>query len=306
MAYCNVDNEFWADTIDWSADERDLAIYLLTCEYRNQEGLFRIRIGQIEIDRCWPIERVQSALTALTARGWLIHDGSWMLLCNSLRWSPPAGIKQVKGAARRVKNAPVDAPIWASFYDAAVRFAPDFAREIPAPTPTEKTTADRVSAVEEGASFSTQLYSTHSHLTSPPRAQPDATHLTAVASPPTGSAVVVTTEIENALVNAGFDRLVIEQSEGAIGQVLREFIPPPDVDWYRLGQIVREARENQTCLATRPSSAIKWVAKGMAGYPRIGQGSHGSPPTITAEKAARFAKYDEATIISRPKEAHGV
>lgn len=182
--YNQVDDEFWADTIDWPDDHRDLAIYLLTCEYRNQEGLFRIRTPQIVLDRAWDTPRVEAALEGLTARGWCIHEDGWMLLTKSLRWAPPAGPKQIPGAARKVRNVPRDTRVWAEFYAAATRFAPAFAAVLDAPTGTPSKSPDTVSGASETVPFSTQLNSTPPQAPRVPREPAAAPDLTVVPPPP--------------------------------------------------------------------------------------------------------------------------
>ncbi len=166
MAYNQVDEEFWDDTIEWPEDERDLALYLLTCRYRVTVGLFRIRRDQIAADKRWEAPRVDAALDALTRRGWLLYGDGWMLLRKSLRWTPPGGQKQIAGAVVKVKSAPRDHEIWAAFYTAAERWAPDFAAKLDRPETPYPSTADTVSGAGDTGSFSTptQLYSTPTEL----------------------------------------------------------------------------------------------------------------------------------------------
>lgn len=303
--YNQVDVEFWADTIDWPADERDLAIYLLTCEYRNQEGLFRIRTAQIVLDRAWPEERVEAALAGLAGRGWCIHENGWMLLTKSLRWAPPAGPKQIPGAVKKVKNVPRDSRIWRDFHAAAMTFAPDFGAKLDDPRDTHTGTADTVSSARDTDPFSTQLNSSSS--STPPRGarnenEPPASDV--IAPPAVTEAVVVkqvTPQIREALRAAGFDSWTIENNDAGIGLALNELQVPDDVDWFRVGVTLRKAREDGECRTTKPDSAIRFVAKGFAGFPRLGRAGKGPQPVQPVEEA--WAQIQRLEALEREQAA---
>jgi hypothetical protein len=281
MKHNRVHADFWDDTLTWNDDERLAAIYLLTCKSRNTEGLFRFRVDHAALDLRWTEERLQSALDTLAARGWAHLQGGWMLLSKSLRWEPPKGPKSVGGAVRVVESAPRDSTIWARFYAAAEAFAPDLAAKLDAPSMPLPAAADAPSGAGDGGSPS------YSSPTPTPSRTP----------PPLAAVAVVTSEIRDALTNAGFDPLMIEQSDGAISQVLREFKPPADVDWYAVGQAIRRDRESGAMRTDRPSAAIEWVAKSMGGYPRVGSAPGGGKPSPAA--AAKFSRFDEATVVDR-------
>lgn len=281
MRHNRVHADFWDDTLSWPDDERLAALYLLTCKGRNTEGLFRFRIDHAALDLGWPADRLEAAIAALSARRWAYLEDGWMLLTKSLRWEPPKGPKQCGGAASKVDTVPRSSGVYARFYAAAEAHAPDLAARLDTPTKGYQPAPDTPSRAQEGVSPS---YSSPTPTPSP-------------TPPPLVAVAAVTPEIRTALENAGFDRLLIEQSDGAIGQVLREFTPPADVDWYRVGQVIRRDRESGDMKADRPSSAIKWVAKSMGGYPRISSGSSGGKPSPAA--AAKFARFDEATVVDR-------
>lgn len=134
MKYQRVYTEFWPDTRRWPEDERQLAIYLLTCEQRRMEGLFRHRIAYMADDLGWPADRSGQALEALIARGWCRYDGEWLLLVNSLRWDQPGAGNQTKGAAKAVEPAPIDSELYREFHGLAERYCPGLAELLARPS----------------------------------------------------------------------------------------------------------------------------------------------------------------------------
>lgn len=134
MKYQRVYTEFWPDTRRWPEDERQLAIYLLTCEQRRMEGLFRHRIAYMADDLGWPADRSGQALEALIARGWCRYDGEWLLIVNSLRWDQPGAGNQTKGAAKAVEPAPVDSELYREFHGLAERYCRGLAELLARPS----------------------------------------------------------------------------------------------------------------------------------------------------------------------------
>lgn len=78
-------------------------------------------------------------------------------------------------------------------------------------------------------------------------------------------------DVYAALDAAGFDALTVEQSHSAIRTVLSEFNPPADVDWFAFGQRMREKRTSGEMRTDRPAAALKFMFKGLASLPRLGQ-----------------------------------
>lgn len=104
------------------------------------------------------------------------------------------------------------------------------------------------------------------------------------------AAVIAPQPVRSALTSAGFDPIQVDQSDGAIQAVLAEFNPPADVDWYRTGQEIRKAREAGKLRTDRPDSALRFIAKGISGFPRIDSSKQPGGP------AADFSAYDAKTI----------
>lgn len=122
-AYHGVHTMFWAETRAWADDERVCALFLLTCEHRRTEGLYRLPSVYAAHDMGWGVDRFDGALRLLQQRGWVIREDDWVLLVNGLRWNAPKGEPQEKGAARVVENVPRDSRVYRAFYDQAGRYA---------------------------------------------------------------------------------------------------------------------------------------------------------------------------------------
>lgn len=122
-SYHLVYSTFWAETQSWADDERVCALFLLTCEHRKAEGLYRLPSAYAAHDMGWSADRFDAALTALVGRGWAMRDGDWVLLVNGLRWNPPKSKTQATGAARAVADVPLASPLYRAFHTAAERYA---------------------------------------------------------------------------------------------------------------------------------------------------------------------------------------
>jgi hypothetical protein len=122
-AYHGVHTMFWAETRAWADDERVCALFLLTCEHRRTEGLYRLPSVYAAHDMGWTVARFEGALALLQQRGWVIREDDWVMLSNGLRWNAPKGEPQEKGAARVVENVPRDSRVYRAFYDQAGRYA---------------------------------------------------------------------------------------------------------------------------------------------------------------------------------------
>lgn len=99
------------------------------------------------------------------------------------------------------------------------------------------------------------------------------------------------TPVYEALQNAGFDRLLIEQRQSGIGLVVSQCNPPPDTDWHQVGVRIEHGRSNGTIKTPHPDGALKFVLKSLEGVPRVGQapGPHlfpGRPLTAAQQREA--------------------
>jgi hypothetical protein len=97
------------------------------------------------------------------------------------------------------------------------------------------------------------------------------------------------------LRTAGFEPLDIEQSDAGIRNALSDLELPDDVDWWRFGQEIQKAREAGRMRHATPASAIRFIARGASGPPRLG---HGPAPAATGRVdhyAAMAAQHDQET-----------
>lgn len=128
ISYRRVFVTFWAETAGWSADERNVALYLLTCEHSTAEGLYRLPVAYALDDLQWDDRgRYVDAVGGLQARGWLVWDEPWVVVRNALRWNAPESPNHAKGALRRVAGAPRESRAWTAWVDLAREFAPHLA-----------------------------------------------------------------------------------------------------------------------------------------------------------------------------------
>lgn len=87
---------------------RLLSLYLLTCNHHMSEGIYVIPKAYMTEDLGWTTERTEAALTALREDGFAKYDERTrvVLMPNAIRYQPPVGPKQVKGAANHLSLIP--------------------------------------------------------------------------------------------------------------------------------------------------------------------------------------------------------
>ena len=131
--YYPVSPLFWSDrkVLRWPERARHLALYLLTSEHRNLEGLFRLPLAYIQADLGWPHEEVSEHMETLTADDFVAYDADAgvVFLPKALKYHQPKSQKQIQGAIAVLQQVP-DSILWGDFLAAAEEFAPEFHREI--------------------------------------------------------------------------------------------------------------------------------------------------------------------------------
>ncbi|MCK9250670.1 MAG: hypothetical protein M0P31_17035 [Solirubrobacteraceae bacterium] len=95
---------------------------------------------------------------------------------------------------------------------------------------------------------------------------------TAARDAPLAAVADLPGDVRSMLSASGFDESAIREDATAIRVALSELQLPDDVDWWRFGQEIERAARGGKLRSNRPSSAIKFVARGMSGPPRAGQG----------------------------------
>lgn len=109
-SYYPISPRFWSDpgVRCWSDDTRLLALYLLTCRHRSQEGLYLLPPEYAAADLRWPLEKFTATLAVLIDAGFAAFDeaGQVVLVRNALKYQPPKGAKQVAGALAAIQQLP--------------------------------------------------------------------------------------------------------------------------------------------------------------------------------------------------------
>lgn len=157
--YYPVSPLFWSDekVQRWPDQTVLLALYLLTCDHRNLEGLYRLPYAYIQADLEWPEAEVRDRMQELIDDGFIEYDegARVVFLPKALRYHQPRAKKQVQGAINELQAVP-DTHLWEGFLDSARQFAPELAKalETPSVTPLEtpyQTPSKRASSSEFAA-----------------------------------------------------------------------------------------------------------------------------------------------------------
>lgn len=114
--YHRVSPMFWIDpkVAKWDDRTRLLALYLLTCEHRITEGLFRLPKAYICADLGWTPEQLEEPFAILLRDGFIEYDEtvSVMLLTNALKWNPTDNDNHAKGAVKAIAGLPETPLLW--------------------------------------------------------------------------------------------------------------------------------------------------------------------------------------------------
>lgn len=143
--YYPVSPLFWMDDKIGQLDDQGkiLALYLLTCEHRNLEGLFRLPYAYIQADLAWDEATVRDEMGRLIDLGFIAYDEAArvVFLPKALKYHEPKAPKQVQGAVNALQQVP-DTVLWPLFQEAAAAFAPALSTAIGTPleTPSERDT----------------------------------------------------------------------------------------------------------------------------------------------------------------------
>jgi len=118
---------FWNDqkVLEWSEAERLLALYLLTSEHRNLEGLFRLPYSYVAEDLEWELYVVADRMQRLIDDGFLSYDkaAKVVLIRNAMKFHSPGSKRQLKGALNALRNVP-PTTLWGEFVMACERHCP--------------------------------------------------------------------------------------------------------------------------------------------------------------------------------------
>lgn len=113
-----------------------LVFYLLTCEHRNLEGLYRLPYAYVSADLEWSLEEVRERMDTLVECGFVKYDETArvVFLPKALKYHQPTSDNHVKGALSDLQTVP-DTHLFEDFVRAANEFAPTLAKALPKPLP---------------------------------------------------------------------------------------------------------------------------------------------------------------------------
>jgi hypothetical protein len=157
----------------WNDAQTTLGLYLLTCEHRNLEGLYRLPKPYIAADLDWPARKVEETLAALCEAGFAAYDedAQMVLIPKALKHQAPSTDNQIKGAIAQLERIPRTS-LWDAFRMACASHCPKLADAIAVRWPSHE---DGASHAHAGSRAPTS--SSSSSSSSPPK-------------PPTGGSVV--------------------------------------------------------------------------------------------------------------------
>ena len=153
--YYPVSPLFWSDqkVQRWQDQTVLLALYLLTCDHRNLEGLYRLPYAYIQADLEWPEAEVREHMAQLIDSGFIYYDEAArvVFLPKALRYHQPKSKNQLQGAINELQQVP-ETTLWQGFIDAAREFAPALYQALgnplddPSPTPLPRVDSDEIAA----------------------------------------------------------------------------------------------------------------------------------------------------------------
>lgn len=130
-AHYRISPNFWKTRRHWSDRQRTLALYVMTCQHRNLEGLYWLPAGYVQSDLGWPAKAVEDTMRFLEEDGMVAYDrqSEVLFLCKALRHQAPATDKQLIGAINELAQVPVTS-LWDRFVVACESYAPKLANRI--------------------------------------------------------------------------------------------------------------------------------------------------------------------------------
>jgi hypothetical protein len=134
-SYYPISPLFWSDdkVRGWITDGRQqtvlLALYLLTCEHRNLEGLYRLPKAYISDDLAWEAETVAEHMARLLDAEFIEYDEGprVVFVRNALKYQQPKSKPQIKGAIGVLERLP-KTPLLNSLLRVADTHAPTLAK----------------------------------------------------------------------------------------------------------------------------------------------------------------------------------
>lgn len=136
-SYHKVSRLFWKDpkVRAWLKDGEhltvNLALYMLTCDHKNSEGLFWLPKAYVEADLALEADQVGEQMARLLSEDFIEYDeaAEVVFLPNALRYHEPKSERQLKGAISALQRVP-HTDLFLRFVAAAETHSPPLAEEI--------------------------------------------------------------------------------------------------------------------------------------------------------------------------------
>lgn len=136
-SYHKVSRMFWKDREirSWlKAGEHltvNCALYLLTCDHKNSEGLYWLPKEYVETDLALEADEVGASMARLLEKGFIEYDedAEVVFLPKALKYHEPKSSPQIKGAISALQDVP-DTFLFPRFMAAAETLAPTLAKEM--------------------------------------------------------------------------------------------------------------------------------------------------------------------------------
>src|SRR4029077_2967535 len=108
-----------------------LALYLLTCDHKNSEGLYWLPTAYIETDLALEADEVGRRMAHLLDKGFIEYDeeAEVVFLPKALNYHEPKSERQIKGAIQALERVP-ETDLFPRFVTVAQSLAPSLAKEI--------------------------------------------------------------------------------------------------------------------------------------------------------------------------------
>lgn len=126
--FASVSPGFWTDEMvrGWNDAQQKLALYLLTCEHRNLQGIYRLPLRYAADDLLWSEAKLKKHLGRLIEDGFVEFDErvSVVLLPQALRYYQPTTDRQLQGAIQALAKVP-ETPLKDRFAEVARQHGAD-------------------------------------------------------------------------------------------------------------------------------------------------------------------------------------
>lgn len=132
--YYRVSPKFWssAERLGWDEETRLLALYILTCEHRTTEGLFRLPKQYIMADLEWSPQRLAQPFDRLCSEGFIEYDhkAKVVLIVKALAYQSPSNPNGVTAALRALEMVP-ETGLDQRFYEQCQLYCQRLAQQLP-------------------------------------------------------------------------------------------------------------------------------------------------------------------------------